>query len=456
MEIVSTILFVLFCTYFATNLFLMVSAIWSVKNQLSEDVPLARGELPHVTIIVPAYNEKSTIVGTVKTILKQRYANFRLVVINDGSSDGTLETLVQEFGLELAPVAPKNFLLTKTIRGTYASKSLSRLWVLDKENGGKSDAINAGLNISSESSYVCVIDADVILEKSALYYAVQAIVTSKDGFVVAAGGNIRIGCGSDLSDGEVKKSATPWRLIHLLQILEYLRSFSLFRLGWNPLNSVAILSGAFGVFKRDQVMQLGGYQKFSKGEDMEITLRLHEHNLKRGSRYSIVQLVKPLCFTGAPSTLQELAGQRRRWQVGLLSCLKVYSHLLFRPRFGPLGLVALPYLLIFEAISPFLEISGYLLLAVNFFVLHQSCGVFLPFFAAVIGGALFVNIATVLTEAFILRLYTGFFDLTKLLLVGVLEPFGYHQLNQIWKIQATFGFFRNIQLKSTWQPPKRD
>jgi cellulose synthase/poly-beta-1,6-N-acetylglucosamine synthase-like glycosyltransferase len=456
MEIISAILFALFCTYYSINIILMVSAIWSIKNQLCEDVPLSMGDLPHITIIVPAYNEKCTIVGTVKTILKQKYPKFSMVVVNDGSSDCTLDTLVLEFGLELTPAVHKDYLLTKAIRGSYSSKALSRLLVLDKENGGKSDAINAGLNVSTESSYVCVIDADVILEQNALFHAVQAILNGSGGCVVAAGGNIRIGCGSEVSDGAVTRLSTPGSLIHLLQILEYLRSFSLFRLGWNSLNAVPILSGAFGVFKRDVVMHLGGYQKFSKGEDMEITLRLHEYNLKGGSPYRIVQLVKPLCFTGAPSTLQELAGQRRRWQVGLLSCLKVYSHLLFRPRFGALGMVALPYLLVFEAISPFLEIAGYVLIGVNFFVLHQSPEVFLWFVMVVIGGALFVNIATVLTEAFILQLYKGFFDLFKLLLVGMIEPFGYHQLNQLWKIQATFGFFKNIQLKSTWQPPKRD
>ncbi len=350
----------------------------------------------------------------------------------------------------------KDYIKTKPVKALYYNKSYDKLRVIDKDNGGKSDAINTGLNIATESEYICVIDADVCLEKNALYYVVQPIVNCRADNVVAAGGNIRIGIGSDITNGTVHNLATPGSLLILFQILEYIRSFSLFRIGWNAANAVPLLSGAFGVFKRADVIHSGGYQKFSKGEDMEMTLRLHERYLNRKEQYKVVQLVRPLCFTGAPSSLKELAGQRTRWQVGLLSGLMVYRHMVGRPRYGVLGMVTLPYLLLFEAASPFLEIIGYLLIILNFFVLHHSPAVFSWLIVSIIGGSLFVNLAALLTEALVVKLYTRPLDLLKLLVVGLLEPFGYHQLNQYWKIKATFQYYRNIHLKSTWQPPKRD
>lgn len=455
METSAAILSTLFGLYYLINVALMVAALISIKNQLCGPARHCREPLPQVTVIVPAYNEAVDIVSTAKTILNQRYPNYNLVIVNDGSTDGTLDCLIQEFGLKNMPFAHKDCLVTKPVLGCYGSAALNNLKVIDKENGGKSDAINAGLNASKDSSYVCIVDADVVLEQNALLHAVQAIGQGSGDNVVAIGGNIRIVQGSRVPGGKVAALATPGAPLQLFQILEYLRSFSLFRLGWNGLNAIPILSGAFGVFKRDDLMLVGGYQKFSRGEDMEITLRLHERSLRKDAPYRIVQLVRPLCFTGAPSSLKELAGQRRRWQVGLLSCLKLYSHLMFRPRFGGLGVVALPYLLVFEALSPFLEFLGYALIGASF-VSGHSPELFLGFLMAVLGGALLVNLATVLIEAFILQLYTGPADLAKLFVIGMLEPFGYHQLNQWWKIQATFSFFRNIHLKSNWQPPKRD
>jgi cellulose synthase/poly-beta-1,6-N-acetylglucosamine synthase-like glycosyltransferase len=350
MEIIAILLAVFFCIYYSINIFLIFSAVLSIEKELKQPDSSDLNSFPHVTIIIPAYNEELDIIRTIRTILLQNYPKYSLVVVNDGSKDETLNKLIQEFQLEQTPLKYKDYIKTKTIAAMYHNPLYSRLIVLDKANGGKSDAINAGLNVATESEYVCVIDADVNLERNALYYVVQPIVNNRGDNVVATGGNIRIGIGSDIPNGEVRKLATPGSLLILLQILEYVRSFSLFRLGWNSSNAVPLLSGAFGVFKRKEVISSGGYQKFSKGEDMEITLRLHERYLSKNERYRIVQLVRPLCFTGAPSTIKELAGQRTRWQVGLLSGLKVYSHMFFRPRYGVLGMVSLPYLLVFEAI----------------------------------------------------------------------------------------------------------
>ena len=456
MEFLVILLTAFFCFYYTVNIVLIFCALLSIEKELKQPDLRDLESFPHVTIIIPAYNEEHDIVRTVHTILQQKYANFALVVVNDGSTDNTLKKLVSEFKLDQAPLRYKDYIKTMPIAALYHHHSDGRLRVLDKENGGKSDAINAGLNVATASEYVCIIDADVILEKHALYYALQPIMQKKEDNVVATGGNIRIGVGSDISNGEVHKLATPGRLLILLQILEYVRSFTLFRLGWNSCNAVPLLSGAFGVFKRNDLIHTGGFQKFSKGEDMEITLRLHERYLRKKERYRIVQLVRPLCFTGAPSTLKELAGQRERWHVGLLSGLKVYNHMIFRPRYGILGVVSLPYLLGFEVIGPFIEIVGYLAIAVNFFILHQSSAIFVWFFLSIIGGSLFVNLTAILTEALVMRLYTRPLDLLKLLAVGIAEPFGYHQLNQYWKIKATLQFYGNIHLKSTWQPPKRD
>jgi cellulose synthase/poly-beta-1,6-N-acetylglucosamine synthase-like glycosyltransferase len=441
--------------YYLMNIILEIWGRRAVKKELGAPLVREGSRLPRIAVIMPAYNEEKVIVGSVRAVLAQKYPAFEIVVVDDGSKDRTLNVLKEAFQLEAESISFKGFVASKPVKAVYRSRRAPNIRVVQKENGGKSDAINAGLNVG-EAEYVCVLDADVIMEQHALFYAIQPFVAEKDANVVAVGGNIRIYHGSTVPLGEIKDLGTPDKPLYLLQILEYIRSFSLYRLGWSSMNSVPLISGAFGVFRREIILKLGGYQRFSKGEDFEIILRLHEHHLRQGKRYSIRQLVRPICFTGAPSSLKELAGQRKRWQIGLLSSLRVYRHLLFRPRFGTLGCVVLPYMLIFEALSPFLEFLGYLLLIVSIFAQPLALEVFFLFVFTLVAGSVTANINALISEALVIGLYRKRRDLLKLILTGVLEPFGYHQLNQWWKIRATIFFFRNIHIVSTWQPPQRD
>ena len=455
MELIGTVLLVFVVVYYMLNLVLEGAGRRAIRKELRSDVIREGSLLPAISIVIPAYNEEKDIVATVKTVLAQQYPALEIIVVDDGSKDKTMATLKDAFQLESEYTSFKSFAASQSIIALYTSRLSPSLRVVQKKNGGKSDAINAGLNLAN-SEYVCVVDADVILEQHALFYAVQPFLQEKEKNVVAVGGNIRIHYGSVVASGVMRDLGTPDRFLHLVQVLEYIRSFSLYRIGWSGMNCVPLISGAFGLFKKDILLKLGGYQRFSKGEDFEIILRLHEYHLRKGLPYRIVQLVRPICFTGAPSSLKELGGQRKRWHIGLLSSLKVYRHLLFRLKFGLLGCIALPYMLIFEALSPFLEIVGYLLFLTSLFLLPQRAEMLLLFVLALVAGSVVANLNALISEALVVGLYRKRRDLLRLLFAGVIEPFGYHQLNQWWKIRATFYFFKNIHLTSAWQPPKRD
>ncbi|MBF0345385.1 MAG: glycosyltransferase family 2 protein [Nitrospirae bacterium] len=444
-----------FASYYIFHVVLILLGAYVIKTELRTAPVRDASQLPAVTLIVPAYNEEDVIVKTVAAIAAEEYPSFEIIVVNDGSKDNTMEALKAAYKLIHMSVVYKEYIPTARVRAVFSSQTMSNLRVVDKDNGGKSDAINAAINLAS-NELVCIVDADVIPERHSLFYMVQPFIQSKSLNVVAVGGHIRIYHGSNVESGTIDDLATPNKFIHLIQVLEYIRSFSMMRLGWSALNAAPLISGAAGIFKKTMLLQLGGYQKFSKGEDMELVLRLHEYHLQQGTPYKITQLVRPIFFTGAPSTLTELAGQRRRWHVGLLSSLKVYRHMFFRYRFKTLGLVTLPYLFFFETITPFIELVGYA--AIGYLSVTQllSFSYWMSSLLTIIGGCALSNLSAIIGDAWLIGLYRNRADLIKLLIAAIFEPLGYHQLNQWWKIQATFAFLTKIHLRSTWQPPSRD
>ncbi|MBF0566795.1 MAG: glycosyltransferase [Nitrospirae bacterium] len=455
MEHLTLAISILFAGYYVINVLLMLAGIVAIKGELGTRPETSASRLLPITVIIPAYNEEDTIVSTIRVLAAQKYPFLDIIVVNDGSGDGTLRELVRAFSLVQETVRFRQYITTAGIRGCYRSAAMPSLQVIDKDNGGKADAINAGLNLAG-SELVCILDADVIPEKHAMLYMVQPFVQKPGENVLVTGGNVRIHHGSSVPMGTIEYLSTPKKWIYLLQILEYIRSFSLFRLGWSAINSVPLVSGAAGMFRRVELLRLGGFQKFSKGEDMEIIMRLHEYYLRANKPYRIIQLVRPVIFTGAPSSIKELAGQRKRWQVGLLSTLRVYKHLIFNRKFKAIGILVLPYFLIFEALSPFIEMGSYLALGLASMAKLMSFEYWLVFIFTIIGGGALNNLCAIVSESHYLRLYTRRIDLVKLMAIGVLEPFGYHQLNQLWKIQATFTYLSKTHLKSTWQPPKRE
>lgn len=252
---------------------------------------------PPVSVLVPAFNEQLTVVSTVRALLGLNYSHHEVVVVNDGSTDHTLARLVAEFSLVPFPEAYRVRLVTQRIRTVYRSTTHPNLRVIDKENGGKSDALNAGINAARYPLF-CAVDADSVLQRESLARAVRPFL--EDASTVAVGGTVRLANGCTIVDGFVEKVGLPRNPLALLQVVEYLRSFLFGRLGWSPFNALMVISGAFGVFRKDVVLDAGGYRTDTVGEDMELVMRLHRHCRAAGRRYRIVFIADPICWTEAP------------------------------------------------------------------------------------------------------------------------------------------------------------
>src|SRR5581483_2159434 len=319
----------------------------------------------------------------------------------------------------------------------------------DKENGGKADAINAGIN-AARYPLVCVIDADSLLEEHALAHTVLPFIEDPD--TIAAGGIVRIANGCRVERGRVTAVHLPPSHLAMFQTVEYLRAFLAGRVALSAINGLLIISGAFGLFRRDVVVDIGGFRTDTIGEDMEIVARLQRIYRERGRRFRIVFQPEPTCWTEAPESPRMLAMQRNRWQRGTLQVLGSHARMLFNPRYGVIGLLAMPYYIIFEAAGPLIEMTGYVLtaLAIPFGLLDWRFAE-LFFLAAVVYGAL-LSVAAVALEELSFRRYPRVSDLLRLAAYGVLENFGYRQLTTWWRIVGIVDYVRG---KQGWGTMKR-
>jgi cellulose synthase/poly-beta-1,6-N-acetylglucosamine synthase-like glycosyltransferase len=361
-----TAFFVAINTTYLVHLALTIPALRRRMRALAfEDFRNLResGLAPPISIIVPAYNEGKSIIESVRSLLALDYPALEVVVVNDGSKDDTLESLISEFKLERTPRVYWQRIKSKPVRGIYWGPSRPNLWVVDKENGRKADAANAGINLAS-APYVCVIDGDSVVEREAMAAMMHAIVPHS-AETVAAGGTIRIVNGCAVSGGVVTSVGTPRTFLGASQVLEYLRAFLFGRVAWGELGSLMIVSGAFGIFRKDVLVEIEGFRHDTVGEDMDLVVRMHRRLRRTGRPYRIAFVPDPVCWTECPESLKSLRGQRERWQRGLGETLDHNNEMLANPRFGRIGLVAMPYFMAFEYLAPILEVAGYVILPVG-------------------------------------------------------------------------------------------
>jgi cellulose synthase/poly-beta-1,6-N-acetylglucosamine synthase-like glycosyltransferase len=394
---------------------------------------------PPVSLLVPAYNEEATIASSIRSMLQLEYPHFEIIVVNDGSKDRTLEVLEREFALVPFPEAYRVAIPTRRIRGIYRSLRHASLRVIDKENGGKSDALNAGIN-AARSPLFCAVDADSILQRDSLHRVARPFL--EDPTTIASGGTIRLANGCRVSEGFLEEVAMPRSWLARIQIVEYLRAFLFGRLGWSPLNAMLIVSGAFGLFRRNVVIEAGGYRTDTVGEDMELVVRLHrQHRLAR-KPYRIVFVPDPICWTEAPESLKVLRSQRSRWQRGLLESLTLNRQLLFHPRGGAPAWLAFPVLLLLEAAGPAIEVVGYLFFALSFALGATSAAAFGAFMLAAVGLGLLLSASALMLEELSFHLFRRRRHLWALLAAMLLENLGYRQLTAWWRLRATFTWLR--------------
>ena len=395
---------------------------------------------PPISVLAPAFNEEANVVDNVRSLLMLDYPLFEVILVNDGSHDRTLGRLVDAFGLRRSARSFERALPCKAIRGVYESRTYSNLLVVDKENGGKADALNAGLNLSLYPLF-CAIDADSILEPDALLRLVRPFVDAP-GVTIAAGGVVRVANGCDIHGGRVHNVRLPRRPLPLIQIVEYLRAFLFGRMGWSTGNSLLVISGAFGLFEKRAAVLAGGYAVDSVGEDMELVVRMHRYRRERRQPYRIGFVPDPICWTEVPVSFRVLRRQRTRWQRGLIDTLVRHRAMIGRPRFGTVGMIALPGFLMFEMLSPLVELSGYILLPVMWALgLLSPAGAWI-FFVLAIMYMVLVSALAVLLEDIAFRRYPSVLDLGRLLIGALLENFGYRQLTVWWRVRAFWEYLR--------------
>jgi cellulose synthase/poly-beta-1,6-N-acetylglucosamine synthase-like glycosyltransferase len=406
------------------------------------DVVMRSPATPAISVIAPAYNEEAPIEQSLRSLLLLNYPKFEVVVVNDGSKDKTVEQMIGAFGLMQAPVSYRQPLETQPVKALYRSLDNPDLVVIDKANGGKADAINAGIN-AARHPLVCVIDADSILEPEALMRAALPFVESPH--TLATGGIIRIVNDCRVESGRVTQIGMPRSWLARFQVVEYLRAFLSGRVAMSAANALLIISGAFGLFRRDAVLEVGGFRHDTIGEDMEIVARLHRRWRDDGKPYRIVFQPDPVCWTEVPESRTILGNQRNRWQRGTCQVLSYHLPMLLNPKYGSVGLFAMPYFLVFEAAGPIIEAAGYLVTAIAVPLgLINVVFAELLFLAAVVFGAL-ISLTAVLLEEMSFRRYPKVRHLVLLAAIGVIENFGYRQLNTWWRLKGVIDFLRKKQ-----------
>jgi cellulose synthase/poly-beta-1,6-N-acetylglucosamine synthase-like glycosyltransferase len=406
--------------------------------------------VPEISVIAPAYNESVTVRESVKAMLKLNYPRVQVIVVNDGSTDDTLKILIDEFRLYRSARTPTGPLAHKPIRAIYESRDPIRLLVVDKENGGKADSLNAGLDVA-RSPLIAAVDSDSLIEPDALLQAVKPFLEEPDR-MLACGGMIRVVNGCDVMNGRVTRVSTGRSMLALLQSIEYIRAFLGGRVALSFLNSLLIISGAFGVFRRDAVVESGGFAVKTVGEDMELVVRLHQQWREKKADYLIRYVPEPVCWTEVPESLKVLKRQRNRWQRGTVESISMHKGVIMRPKFGILGLFAVPYFALFEMFGPAVETAGYIATVLGLLLGVISKEVAILFFVVSVLFGIVLSTSAVLLEEFTQRRYPKTLDVIRLFVVAIVENLGFKQLMTYWRTEGLIDGFKG---KTGWGKMER-
>jgi len=423
-------------SFYAALLLLSIPEIWE-QTRLAEDDDFQRlmqsDALPPITILVPAYNESATIEASVTAILTLEYRSYEVVVVNDGSKDDTMDQLRHAFDLYEIPRIYPETIVTKPLRAVYRSRSRSRLLVLDKENGGKADSLNAAIN-ASRFPLVIAVDADTLIEPDALLRLTRPFLLGRQ--IAAVGGTVRVANNCIVQDGRVTDARVPRRMLPGIQVVEYLRAFLFGRLGWNRLGGNLIISGAFGLFRKQYLAAIGGYRTTSIVEDLDLVVRLHRYLRHHKIRYEMPFIPDPVAWTEVPESAKVLARQRERWHRGLIAAMWEYKGMLFNPRYGRVGLLAMPFYAFGEMLAPLIEVLGYVVTVIGLSAGMVNVSFALLFMLVAWGYGMLLSIWAVVLEEVSFRRYRRFGDLLRLLLFASLENFGYRQRTVWWRLKA--------------------
>ncbi|WP_274957132.1 glycosyltransferase family 2 protein [Millionella massiliensis] len=403
---------------------------------------------PGVSIVAPAYNEERTIVDNVNSLLAQDYPKFEVVIVNDGSKDSTLEKLIENFKLVEVPFDYVELIKTKPFRRLFKSTDprFARLTVVDKENGGtKADAVNAGLNVAAYPYFINT-DVDCILARDAIYQCILPVLDRDH--VIAVSGAMAMSNGCRVTDGRIEEAFPPHALVPLFQTLEYMRSFLVGKMGWSAINSMPNVSGGYGLFDREIVIAAGGYSPDSFAEDMDMLIRMVGYCCDFSIPYRVVQIPQTCCWTEGPPNMKVLARQRVRWGRGLIQTFARHKRFVFNRKYRQMGMLTLPYLLIFEFISPVIEFFGILTLLFLALTGAVNWGTALIIFLAIYAFCITLAIVVIFYDYTLGGSYKRFKEYLWILMAALLEPFIYHPMVVFFSLKGYWNYF--VKKKAVW------
>lgn len=398
---------------------------------------------PTFSLIAPAYNEGLTIVDNVRSLLSLYYHNLEIIIVNDGSKDDSITKLIAAYDLERVSFFVQGTIETKPVKGIYKSKNpaFKKLLVVDKENGGKADALNVGINVSSGEYMVCI-DVDCILEQDAILKLAKPFLEQTDKRLIACGGVIRLANNCKIENGKVVSVNLPKSRLGRAQALEYIRAFVLGRMAWSRASGLILISGAFGAFDREIVLKCGGYDTATVGEDMELVVRMRRFMEEAKEPYEVVNIPEPLCWTEVPESKDILSRQRNRWMRGTMETLWKHRKLMFNPKYGKLGMVSLPYWFLFEFLGPLVEFSGYVVFLIFLLLGIVNWPFFFVLFALVISTGILYSVYAVLVDLVGRQVYTKRKDFLTLIATAVAEPFYFHPLTVKAGVSGFIDYFK--------------
>ena len=432
-------------SFYALLLILSIPELW-MHWHLAEGGHMQRimgaDALPPLSILVPAHNEEVTIASSVLSFLTLEYPRHEVVLVNDGSKDRTMERLAEEYDLYEVPPAFPVAVPTKPVKAYYRSRRFSRLLVVDKTNGGKADALNAAMN-AARYPYVIAVDADTLVEPDALVRLARPFLLGQS--VAAVGGTIRVVNGSSVELGRVTDARVSHDWIAGIQTIEYLRAFLFGRLGWNRLGGNLVISGAFGLFRRDFLLAIGGYTTGNVTEDMDLVVRLHRYLHERGIEATMPFIPDPVAWTEVPASLRVLGRQRERWHRGLIATLLTHKDLLFNPKYGSTGMISFPFFFIGEMLSPVVELLGWILTVLVLVTGRVNDEFAILFLTVAIGYGILLSVWAVVLEELTFRRYRRGGDFARLLFYAVIENIGYRQVTVLFRLQAFWKWARGVE-----------
>jgi biofilm PGA synthesis N-glycosyltransferase PgaC len=454
----ANIIFILTLVIFTSYLLLGIFSAMALRKYLRKNSYINYNTLvlsplvPRISIIAPAFNESKSIIDNVRTLLSLYYNNFEVIIVNDGSTDDTFQKIVHAFELVKVNYYFDYRIPCERIKGVYKSDnpSYNRLTVIDKNNGGKADSLNAGINIS-RNSLIVTIDADSIIESDSVLKLVKPFLEEKDQKVIGTGGVIRIVNSCDIERGHIREIKLPDQILPRLQVLEYTRAFLLGRMAWSHLDGLMLISGAMGMFDRETVIMAGGYSIKTVGEDMELVLRMRRFKAEREEKYEVTYIPDPLCWTEAPSDFKSMRKQRTRWTRGLIESLWTHRKLFMNPGYGRLGILGYPYWLLFEWLSPLIAFSGFIYTIYLAIANKLNVPFFLLLYLFVYTFAVSLSVWAVLFEEITFHKYGRKRDVLRLLASALVEPFFY----PMHTLFAVIGNIEAIGGKQGWGKAKR-